>query len=94
MEILQIKEQLRLLINKNSLENVSNTPDYVLAEYLFEALSHFNHLVNTSNEAKTTEAKIKIKEYYLDRMIQSAQNAIDSRCAWYDNKDSSIIENT
>jgi hypothetical protein len=94
MEISEFKEQLRQFINKNSLESVSNTPDFVLAEWMFESMMQFNQLVNTTQEAKTKEDRIKRKEYFLDRLIEVAQNAIDSRQAWYENKDTSIIENT
>lgn len=44
------KEELASLINKHSLENGSNTPDYILAEYLvnclqnYEAIHHQNEL--------------------------------------------------
>ena len=36
------KKELETLINKHSLENGSNTPDYLLAEYLEMCLESFN----------------------------------------------------
>lgn len=36
------KEELQFLINKNSKENDSNTPDYILAMYLNDCLNAFN----------------------------------------------------
>lgn len=36
------KEKLEILINKHSMENGSNTPDYILAEYLVNCLKAFN----------------------------------------------------
>ena len=37
-----IINDLASVINKYSLENNSNTPDYILAEYLFQCLQNFN----------------------------------------------------
>ena len=38
-------EELTALINKHSLENGSNTPDYILADYLNHCLAIFNGTV-------------------------------------------------
>jgi len=38
-------EALRSLINRYSKENVSNTPDFVLASFLYDTLSVFNYAV-------------------------------------------------
>lgn len=35
-------EELTSLINKHSLENASDTPDYILAKYLVNCLETFN----------------------------------------------------
>lgn len=35
-------KELEILINKHSLENDSNTPDFLLAEYLCSCLDAFN----------------------------------------------------
>ena len=43
---LQIEEELRQLINRNSLENLSGTPDFILARYLLDCLNAFNTAVN------------------------------------------------
>lgn len=36
------EKELQLLINRFSMENGSNTPDFVLAEYMNGCLSNFN----------------------------------------------------
>lgn len=41
------EEQLRQLINRESLENRSDTPDWVLAAYLMACLDAFNKGVNS-----------------------------------------------
>jgi hypothetical protein len=35
-------EELRMVLNRHSLENGSNTPDYVLVTYLLSCLAAFN----------------------------------------------------
>lgn len=40
------EEQLRQLINRESLENKSDTPDFILAEYMAACLDAFNKAVN------------------------------------------------
>jgi hypothetical protein len=37
--------ELEQLINKHSMENTSNTPDFLLAEYLRACLNAFNNAV-------------------------------------------------
>lgn len=38
--------ELTALLNRHSRENGSGTPDYILAEYLWGCLAHFNAAVN------------------------------------------------
>ena len=40
------EKELQNLINKHSKENESNTPDFILAEYMHNALKIFNKAVN------------------------------------------------
>lgn len=42
----KFRTELEELINKNSLENKSNTPDFVLAEFLNGCLKAFDTAVN------------------------------------------------
>lgn len=44
----KFREELEILINKYCLENGSNTPDFLLADYLMDCL---NSLEEPSNEA-------------------------------------------
>lgn len=41
------KKDLQQLINKHSLEKYSNTPDFILANYLVECLMAFNYASST-----------------------------------------------
>lgn len=45
----KFKKELEELINRYSMENRSNTPDYILAQYLFACLMAFNE-ATTSRE--------------------------------------------
>lgn len=40
------RRELEILINRNSLENVSGTPDFILAEYLIASVAVFDRLIN------------------------------------------------
>lgn len=44
---MEFKEELIALLNKHSLENGSNTPDYILADYVIACLKVFDETVNT-----------------------------------------------
>ncbi len=44
------EEQLRELINSNSIENYSNTPDFILAKYLVGCLDAFNTATKERND--------------------------------------------
>ena len=43
------------LINENCMENVSDTPDYILAFYLNDCLNAFNNAVLSRREWHSTE---------------------------------------
>lgn len=43
----KFRTEVEELINKHSLENNSDTPDYVLAEYLTDCLKAFDKAINT-----------------------------------------------
>lgn len=53
-------EELRYLINRYSKENGSNTPDFILAEYLSECLDIFNKTVKRREKWYGKEDKIKL----------------------------------
>ena len=64
---MNFKQELESLINKHSEENNSNTPDYILCEYLIGCLAAFNTAVNSrekhyDREINTCEKEIKIIE--------------------------------
>lgn len=41
----QFRKDLEVLINQNSMENKSNTPDFILAAYLEDCLNAFDKAV-------------------------------------------------
>jgi hypothetical protein len=46
INIEEFKKDLKGLINRHSLENRSNTPDYIIADYLFHCLLAFETVTN------------------------------------------------
>ena len=55
------REKLERLINNESMENGSNTPDFILAEYLTDCLQAFNCAVNKREEWKSNEQKAVLR---------------------------------
>lgn len=47
------------IINKHSLENDSNTPDFILAEYLWDCLMSANILIGARSVWYNTDNKIE-----------------------------------
>ena len=43
---MSLREEINDAINRNSAENGSNTPDFILAEYLVDCLTAFDKAVN------------------------------------------------
>jgi len=52
----EFKKDLEGLINKHSLENFSDTPDFILAEYLVECLKSYAHTHNRCNGWHTADS--------------------------------------
>lgn len=50
------QRQIEELINKHSLENMSDTPDFILAEYLLNCLDNFNTAVKARSHWYLFEA--------------------------------------
>lgn len=62
------REEVEQLINKHSIENNSNTPDFVLAEYLANCLQAFNNAINKreSWHKNGTTKEMNKKNYIID----------------------------
>lgn len=46
MDRTKFRDELEGLINANSMENGSNTPDFILADYLTKCLETFDSTIN------------------------------------------------
>ena len=44
------RKELEKLINKYSMENGSDTPDFILAEYMYNCLKSFNEITKRRDE--------------------------------------------
>ncbi|MEW6482872.1 MAG: hypothetical protein AB1397_07780 [bacterium] len=52
-EMTEFELELNSLINKYSRENISNTPDFILGEYLQDCLQAYEKAVNLRDKWKT-----------------------------------------
>lgn len=55
------KQELETLINRFSLENGSDTPDFILASYLWDCLNAFNHAVSWREDVNGRKSNVLIK---------------------------------
>jgi len=44
------EKELRELVNKHSIENGSDTPDFILAQYMFSCLSNYQNTVKARDK--------------------------------------------
>jgi len=58
---MNFQKELEQLINKYSLENDSDTPDFILATFLAECLDSFNVAVHNRNAWYKRDATNKVK---------------------------------
>ncbi len=73
------RRELISLINRHSKENGSNTPDYILAEYLIECLHMFDRITNMRNGwygEKLLKSKIKETRNEFEKEIDAKPHAI------------------
>lgn len=54
----RFENDLCTIINKHSMENESNTPDYILARYLMKCLENFNTTVDVRNKWYGTDQAV------------------------------------
>lgn len=71
----EFRQDLEFIINCNSLENGSNTPDFILAEFLYNCFSAF--MDNGEFNDKTSLPK------YLIKCLKAFNKASRAREKWY-----------
>jgi hypothetical protein len=47
---MELREELQMILNQCCAENESNTPDFILAQYLFNCLSAFDSAVKARDD--------------------------------------------
>jgi len=82
--MIEFTKELMTLINKHSLENDSDTPDFILAEYLTNCLGNFNIATKARKGygmlfvSKTIQAECTIKcPYCKTDQIQIVKNSLN-----------------
>ena len=91
MEINKKKEftnELSQLLNKYSIENESNTPDFLLAEFLVTALDNMSIEINTRDKAMGVDMwarkKVESEYKYEYGVVNYGMSVlIDKRYKWY-----------
>ena len=53
---MNLQEEIMIAINKHSAENKSNTPDFILAQFLMTCLNAFDHAVEMRDRWHSNEA--------------------------------------
>ena len=72
------RRELATLLNKHSKENDSNTPDYILADYLIGCLKTFDRTIELRNAHFTLPANdIKKQDDLLETEAQSIADSIN-----------------
>ena len=68
------KDDLTRLINKHSMENNSNTPDYILAQYIHGCLLIFERAIQQRENwyGRDPRPKSKIKEQTMSDAVRQA----------------------
>ena len=59
VEVCDFKKELAYVLNKYSRENLSNTPDYILAEYLNDCLNTFDKIIQLREKLYKVGLKTK-----------------------------------
>lgn len=59
---MNFEEELKALINRYSKENESNTPDFILAQYLSDCLKAYEKVIKKRNEWYNFKGLPKIEE--------------------------------
>ena len=74
------KEELEFLINKYSIEDQSNTPDFILAEYLINCLKTFNSaIIGRQLWVNSNEIELKDQEMvdFFEPLLNDLEVVID-----------------
>jgi hypothetical protein len=58
----EFERELEQLINKHSMENASNTPDFILADYLMKCLETYNNTIRRRSEWYKPDVKTSVNE--------------------------------
>ena len=65
---MSFREELQTLINKHSLEGESDTPDFLLADYLNDTLDIFDKLMIRRDLCQAKIEERKLVETYVDNL--------------------------
>ena len=75
------KEELEKLLNKYSMENMSNTPDYILANYMYNCMHSYNAAVSARDKWHSKQYKHKFSAVVVGGIRQCDYCGIDEHTA-------------
>ena len=80
MTIDSFREVIRKELNKRSIDNSINTPDFILADYLCECLEAFEEFIGNPDCLQVTFLKPTDRaSVYIERIFKNLNNALKKR---------------
>lgn len=79
------QHDLQALINKHSQENASNTPDFLLAKYLWNCLDNYNIIVTQRDKWNSSDSEPEktdspdIEKIYVNRNSKKGQEILNRK---------------
>lgn len=71
------EQELRKLINSHSIENESNTPDHILAQYMLSCLAAYTNAINNRDDWYAIDV-MKTYGENREKLIQQFKNNVIS----------------
>ena len=75
-----LSKQLAAVLNRASRENVSNTPDFLLGDYLEKALEAYEELIK--KRGNSLMVSLSDRQNYVQRMLKAMGQTVHQRDEW------------
>jgi len=92
----EFRKELKQLVNKNNMENGSNTPDFILADFMADCLAAFdsatNERINRGMLAAPISSEVKMKDVSFEKpVISAAGESAESHIGKAVTKDGNVV---
>ncbi len=88
----ELKEQIKCAINATSSENNSDTPDFILAEFLVNCLRAFELEIHRSEYYEF--GYYEASSYFTEDVLIAYMEAYKKRYKWHNDSVNSILDST